>query len=84
MIKLQERVRRLESLIKNQSQGINSARSEALDSGSADDSEVSEDEHVFNRLQVGSEGMLSPVVRQLIRSSTGKQANTDITAPLRS
>ena len=55
MIKLQERVRRLESLIKNQSQGINSARSEALDSGSADDSEVSEDEHVFNRLQVSRE-----------------------------
>lgn len=55
VIELQARVKHLESALAGQNQATTSTRSEAGRSDSSDETELSEDEHVFNRLQVSRE-----------------------------
>lgn len=66
VIKLQARVKHLESALAEQNQATTSTRCEAGRSDSSGESELSEDEHIFNRLHVSCAGHDNPSCRSVI------------------
>jgi hypothetical protein len=83
--RLQERVRKLEETVAKHGQASSSARREVELSDSSVESELSEDEHVFNRLQVSRRTRGMPhclAAMRLIISSPRRHRETLLTRSL--